>query len=89
MAVFDRFTTILMTESLEKSYGIFYNFQPKVAFCRDTPSQKKPRSPGFWDLRDFPLGIFPGFFRNFQIQIPISGISGFSGLGSRDFFGIF
>ena len=43
------------------------------------------------DPRDF--GIFgnfhSGFFRDFEIPIPILGISGFLGVRTRDFFGVF
>ena len=65
------------------------------------------KSPGFWDFRDFLLGIFSGFcnpdpwdfgifgifhlrfFRDFEIPIPIPGISGFFGVCNRAFFGVF
>ena len=56
-----------------------------VRICR----KNKSRSTRFWDCRDFSLGIFSEFSRDFQIPIPIPGISEFLGFCTRDFFGIF
>ena len=79
-----------------------------MAFCRDIPSNEKNPDPGDKNPRDIPkiknpekipnpgnFGIL-GIFRDFQIRIPIPGISGFSEFlnpdpDTRDFgiFGIF
>ena len=48
------------------------------------PTKKIPRFP----TRDY-FGIFPGFFRDFQIPIPIPRIPRFSGFCAQNFFGIF
>ena len=73
MAVFDRFTTILIPESLRKRMivvgcCIFYNFSPKLAFVFGITYLTKKPDPGDKNHQDIPKveitekSLIPGIF---------------------------